>query len=195
MTHPSNITFESIKSEFVRNAFLKAYAPYKILDPHPIIVRRKPVSDTTMRAQPVINFDFWNRKKRHYRIDISNHTELEQHVPIPDLPEEVLVGWFAHELGHIVDYQHRSAFGMIRFGLGYLLMPTFRIGAERQADIYAIDRGFGNTLLATKTFILEQSTLPDHYKKRIQKYYMSPDEIATLLNEQDSDELKMDELI
>lgn len=148
-----------------------------------------------MRAQPILNFQFWNRAKRHYRIDISNHTTLEHHVPLSELPEDVLVGWFAHELGHIVDYQHRTAIGMIRFGIGYFLMPTFRIGVERQADIYAIEHGFAEYLLATKTFILEQSSLPNHYKKRIQKYYMSPDEIAILLKQRESDDLKMDKII
>jgi hypothetical protein len=148
-----------------------------------------------MRAQPIFNFQFWNKKKRHYRIELSNHTELEKHIPLPELPETVLTGWFAHELGHVVDYQHRSAVGLIRFGIGYIFMPTYRIGAERQADLYAIEHGFADHLLATKTFILEQSSLPDHYKKRIQKYYMSPDEISILLKQQESEDLKIDKIL
>lgn len=190
-----NIQFEGFKSEFVKETFLQAYASFPTLHSHPITVRRIPLTRSTMRAQPIINLQFWNKQKRHYRIDVSNHTELEHHVPIPDLPRDVLVGWFAHELGHVIDYQNRSAFGMIRFGIGYLLMPTFRIGVERQADIYAIDRGFAEYLLATKTYILEQSSLPNHYKRRIQKYYMSPDEIALLLNREESDDLKMDKIL
>lgn len=192
---PANVHFEGISSVRVQEAFLQAYEPYKILHSHPIYIRRLPVSKTTMRAQPVINWQFWSRKSRHYRIDISNHTELEKHIPIPDLSHEVLVGWFAHELGHIVDYQTRNPLDLIRLGIGYLTMPTYRIGVERQADIYAIEHGFADFLLATKKFILEQSSLPNSYKKRIERFYMSPDEIATVLQQRESSELKLDELL
>jgi len=30
-----------------------------------------------------------------------------------DIPKEVLNGWFAHELGHLVDYEGYSDFRMI----------------------------------------------------------------------------------
>ena len=195
MDYSKAVKFESIPSEYVRNAFYQAYKAFPELHAHPIVIRRKALNNTTMRAQPVVNLQLLDKKKRHYRIEISNHTSLAHHVPLTELPEKVLIGWFAHELGHIIDYQQRSFIGLIRFGIGYLFMPTFRIGVERQADIYAIEHGFAEYLIATKTFILEQSTLPSHYKDRIKKYYMSPDEIATLLNQQESDRLKMDKIL
>jgi hypothetical protein len=37
--------------------------------------------------------------------------------------------------------------------------------------------------MATKLYILERSKLPDHYKDRIRKYYLSPDELELLLLE------------
>jgi hypothetical protein len=35
--------------------------------------------------------------------------------------------------------------------------------------------------MATKLYILDHSRLPDYYKKRIRKYYLSPDELELLL--------------
>lgn len=195
MSMTNNIIFESINSDRIKDAFLRAYGSFEGLHQHRLTIRKLRVSNTTMRAQPILNFQFWDRKKRHYRIDICDHTTLEHATPLRKLPQEVLIGWFAHELGHIVDYQNRTPLGMLRFGLGYLLMSTYRIGAERQADIYAIEHGFFDYLLATKKYILEQSSLPNHYKKRIEKYYMSPDEIALLLEKRESDDLKMDKII
>lgn len=188
MPDRNNVIFESVSSPHIKQAFLEAYEPFTSLHTHTIIVRRLPVINTTMRAQPVLNSHFWSRKKRHYRIDVSNHAQLEQHIPVQELPLEVLIGWFAHELGHIRDYQDRGPLSMLQFGAGYLLMPTFRSEAERQADLFAIERGFAPHLLATKKYILEQSSLPDAYKKRIQKFYMSPDEIVTFLDEKQSGE-------
>lgn len=184
---PGNIEFESIASSRVRRAFIRAYRAYKDLSTQNILVRRVPVSSTTMRAQPIINHQFWNKKKRHYRIDVSNHVRLEHYIPVQELPEDVLVGWFAHELGHIMDYQDRGVMAMIRFGLGYLFMPTYRMGAERRADIFAIEHGFAKYLVATKKYLLEHSTLPIRYKKRLEKFYMSPDEIAEIVAHQESE--------
>lgn len=114
---------------------------------------------------------------------MSDHLEIAQYIKPAELPRQVLVGWFAHELGHVVDYHRRSFIGLLWFILGYVLFPTHRAGAERRADLFALEKGFGKELMATKLYILEQSGLPDSYKERIKKYYMSPDELELLLLE------------
>ena len=58
------------------------------------------------------------------------------------------------------------------------------MGAERRADLFAIEHGFGTELMATKNFILDKSTLPERYKKRIRRYYLSPTELEELLVQQ-----------
>lgn len=112
---------------------------------------------------------------------MSDHLQVAQYIQIEELPREVLIGWFAHELGHIMDYRTRSVLSLLWFVMGYLLFPTHRMGAERRADLFALEQGFGPNLLATKTYILEHSNLPDAYKNRIQKYYLSPTELEDIL--------------
>lgn len=188
------IEFRNIENTFIEACFKKATAGYQALENNKIILSQKAIPKTNMRAQPVLDAKIFSPTKRTYKIEISNHPNFAQYLSIAELPEVVLVGWFAHELGHVMDYFHRSASNLIHFGLGYWLFPNFRIGAERKADLYAIENGFAKEILATKRFILEHSSLPDIYKNKIEKYYMSPEEVALLL-EQNENELTIDQAL
>lgn len=188
------VEFQNIDDAFVKSCFKKAVTGFKTLEHNTIILSQKSTPKTNMRAQPVLDRYIFNKQKRTYKIEMSNHPNFAQYLKIEELPEVVLVGWFAHELGHVMDYFHRSASNMIQFGLGYWLFPNFRIGAERKADLYAIDNGFAKEILATKKFILEHSSLPNIYKKKIEKYYMSPDEVALML-EQNENDLTIDQAL
>lgn len=82
------------------------------------------------------------------------------------MPEDVLIGWIGHELGHLMDYLHCSWWSMILFGIGYLTSKSFIISAERAADTYAVNHGLGDYILATKDFILHQAGMPECYIKK-----------------------------
>ncbi len=188
------LKFKNIHSSAIKENFKKALKGYPDLQSHQITVIQRPIPKTTMRAQPVFDRFFFNKKKRRYKIEISNHAKLSEHIKIEELPEDVLLGWLAHEVGHLQDYVHRSARNIIGFGLGYLFFPTFRMGVERKADVFAINAGFANEIVKTKKYILEHSTLPNQYKNRIEKYYLSVDEVAVLQAE-NPDSVMMDRLI
>ncbi len=189
----SNIIFKHIDHPHIENIFLQALEGYPEIKKHELELVQRSIPKTTMRAQPILDWKFFFKKRRAYRIEMSNHISLSEYIKIEELPEEVLLGWFAHELGHVQDYLHRSGWNMITFAIGYVLFPTFQMGVERRADVFAIQAGFAQAILATKKYILEHSTLPDRYKKRIEKYYMSPDEVALMLAEEE--DLKLDKLI
>ncbi|WP_367390285.1 hypothetical protein [Lewinella sp. LCG006] len=179
--------FKNITSQHIEDTFTKTYQRFKALHDHPFTLEQLSLKNYTMRAQPIINWAFWHRATRHYRVQTSDHLQLREYIKIEELPQEVLTGWFAHELGHIMDYRERSALNMISFLVRYLAVPNYRMGAERRADLYAIDHGFGDALMATKHYILEQSKLPDTYKQRIRKYYLSPTELETILQAKEQD--------
>jgi hypothetical protein len=189
----SDVTFKNITHPFIQHCFYEALQGFPRLHRHGLVVRWKSGFSSTMRAQPVLNWRFWNRKRRAFRIEISTRTTLSEQIRLADLPASVLIGWFAHELGHVMDYIDRSGWDLLRFGMGYWLFPTHRLGAERKADIYAIEHGYANYLLATKKFILEHSDLPNAYKNRIRKYYMTPEEVRLVVAGQpDVPTLRMD---
>jgi len=179
--HKSNVTFEELDSKRVQQCFFEAHAAFPKLHGHQIIVRKKRIKKTTMQAQPVFGPGFLSRRRRRFFINVNYNPAIDKAIKMEDLPERVLTGWFAHELGHIMDYADRSAFNLLQFGLLYYFSQNFRIGAERKADLHAIDHGFGEHIADTKHYILEKSKLPDSYKKRIDRYYMSPQEVEILL--------------
>ena len=86
-------------------------------------------------------------------------------------------------MGHIMDYRDRSGFNLLIFGVRYLLSNKHIREAERAADTYAVNRGMGEYILATKDFILTHAHLSDVYKARIKRLYLSPEEIMELVEE------------
>lgn len=93
-----------------------------------------------------------------------------------------MIGWLGHELGHIMDYQNRSWFNLILFGIKYLFVEKHIVEAERAADTFAVKNGMYTYILKTKNFILNHSELDETYKLRIKKYYLSPEEIMEIVN-------------
>ena len=150
---------------------------------------KKNIEDSFMQAQPDFSDVFRRKSKRSYNIFISDRFLIEDDkVSLKDVPSDVLVGWLAHELGHIMDYRDRSAMGMVFFGLNYISSDKFLVEAERMADVYAVNNGMSEYILATKEFILNHAGFTDEYKRKIAKLYLSPDEILALVEELDEAE-------
>lgn len=140
------------------------------------------IKTSVMQAQPVFTTLLQRRKNRRYRINISVHFKLiHSQIPIHQIPDEVMIGWIGHELGHILDYENRSNAGVISFGYRYISSPAYVKEAERVADTYAVERGLGKYIIATKRFILDHAELPQSYKNKIARLYLSPDVIVELV--------------
>ncbi|MFC5412447.1 hypothetical protein ACFPMF_24190 [Larkinella bovis] len=137
------------------------------------------IRSSVMQAQPVFRSLLNRRKNRAYRIYISALFKLTHSaVPIHQLPDAIMIGWIGHELGHIMDYERRSTLGMAGFGLSYLFSPAYVKKVERIADHFAVERGLGHYLVETKRFILNHAELPQAYKDKIARLYVSPEEIV-----------------
>ena len=132
-----------------------------------------------MQAQPRIETMFNKKENRGYNINISSLFKLTHTaIPIHQIPADIMIGWIGHELGHIMDYHNRTIFGMIRFGFGYLFSIKYIQQAERVADTFAVMHGLGHYIIQTKNFILNHAELPEKYKQKIARLYLSPDDIV-----------------
>ena len=167
----------------IKEVTLKALSFYpQLKDVRIEFVFNENIRKSVMQAQPKFVTMFGSRKNRTYIIKISRYFNLKgKHIPIHDLPEDVLIGWIGHELGHILDYLKRSNWSLILFGIGYLTSKSFIISAERVADTYAVNQGLGEYILATKDFILHQAGMSEEYIRKIQKLYLPPEEIMYLM--------------
>lgn len=172
-----NVIFENIADEKIRSSFLKVLHHYTSLHGYKIILRQKAIKSSTMQAQPVLNWlSFFGRISK-YQIKLAIFVRDSQEIKVSELPKDVLTGWFAHELGHVVDYTPYSPLQMIGYGIKYLYSSRFKKEAEHEADRIAIRNGFKSEILQTKRFILENDFLTDSYKARINKYYMPIEEV------------------
>lgn len=145
---------------------------------------KRNIKKSTMLAQPAIRTIFKDKTKRAYIIfisetfKISNKRFLTKHIP-----SDIMIGWLGHELGHVMDYQKRSWFNLIIFGIKYLFVEKHIVEAERAADTFAVQHGMYDYILKTKNFILNHANITERYKNRIKKYYLSPEEIMELVND------------
>ncbi|MEZ0486024.1 hypothetical protein [Fibrella aquatica] len=174
---------------------LTALSFYPTLKDVPIrFVFKQRIKSSVMQAQPVFSTLLAGRKQRSYQINISALFRLTHTaIPIHQLPDAIMIGWIGHELGHIMDYENRSNLGMVGFGLGYVLSPAYVKKVEQIADAHAVQHGMGRYLVETKRFILDHAELPQAYKDKIARLYVSPEEIVEqvrLLEEEKQDAQK-----
>lgn len=162
----------------IETEVLKALSFYPELQKTSIdFVFKQNIKKSVMQAQPDIPAMI--KGKRAYKINISALFKLTTTaIPIHQIPKDILIGWIGHELGHVMDYENRNVFKMIRFGLGYLFSTTYLREAERVADTYAVNHGLGWYILQTKNFILNHAELSEKYKSKIARLYLSPDDIV-----------------
>lgn len=155
-----------------------SYYP-ELEDVHIKFVFKKNIKGSVMQAQPLPVSIFKSRENRQYQINISSLLKLvHAATPIHQLPENIMIGWIGHELGHIMDYEQRSKWGLVQFGLSYLFSPGHRKQGETSADTYAVNHGLADYIIDTKKFILEHAELPKAYKEKIARLYLSPDAIV-----------------
>ncbi len=86
-----------------------------------------------------------------------------------------LKGLLAHELAHLESYSEMNYLQLLIFGMRYSISSNFQKEVEREADIKAIEKGFGEELLVYRIYRLESASDAD--KKMIMKNYLSPKEI------------------
>lgn len=174
-----NISFINVEDDKIRESFIEVLRKYESLHTYEVVLKQKPIKSSTMQAQPVLSWKSILSGIYRYQIKLAVFVRDSQEVRVKDLPQDVLIGWFAHELGHVVDYAPYSSLQMVGYGLRYLVSSRFKRQAEHAADHIAIQNGFKNEILKTKRFILENDLLTENYKAKIRKYYMSIEEVET----------------
>ena len=147
---------------------------------------KKNIKKSTMQARPTFDSFFKTKKNRKFLVLISEKFKISgREFSTIDIPKDIFIGWIGHELGHIMDYQNRSKLNLIWFGLKYLFSENHIVEAERAADSFAVKHNMETYILKTKEFILNHADISETYKKRIKRYYLSPEEIMVLVKDRD----------
>ena len=185
------VVFDTPKSDIPENIAKEvniALNYYPELKEIPIEFKfKKNIKKSVMLAQPTIPSIFKDRSKRGYKILISEQFKITGNkFKTTDVPPDILIGWIGHELGHVMDYQERSGFNLIDFGIRYVLLKEHVKKAERAADSFAVGKGMENYIIKTKRFILDNADIDENYKNRIRTFYLSPEEIMELVKQRDA---------
>ncbi len=166
-------TFSPCIQANIQAAFLDVWKQYSELHSYGFEVIQSKLSGSTMQAQPVIDLTDIFGKNRQYKLDVAETVLDSDDLFIADLPDNVLRGWFAHELGHIVDYENHSNAGMVAYGIRYVLSDKYKREREHEADSIAIRHGFRKDVIAAKKYILENDFISPAYQDQIKRFYMT----------------------
>jgi hypothetical protein len=145
------------------------------LDSIKICMKYKKMKNSTMQAQPKINF-IKSKKNRTYYIFV-NKSYTRNGISYIDLTFNSLIGWYGHEISHIIDYRNRSNIGLVIYGLKYVTSKKFKRNIEFQTDSFNIAHGLGCQLLEGVEFCLTSNKITCSYKEKRKKFYLSPEQI------------------
>lgn len=133
-------------------------------------------TSATMTAQPKLSSFFKPQEEREYKITIN--TSKSAKAILDQLSFNAIVGWIGHELAHITQYMAKSNGGLIVTGISYLI-PGFRKKFERETDLIAIQHYMGFALYEGVQYTFCCSGASSSYKAYVHKYYLSPAEIIS----------------
>src|SRR5690554_882426 len=180
-----NVNFSNIESEKIRSTFISVWQKYSQLHDFQIQLVMQEISGSTMQAQPIITLCSLLSGKKRYQININPHLKGAKDLKVNQLPKDALEGWFAHELGHLVDYKQHSNVEMIWYGLKYYFSSTAKKTVEYDADYIAIANGFKSEIIAMKKYILENEEVSISYKDKIKNFYLPREEVMVCAEDKD----------
>ena len=137
---------------------------------------------STMVSIPKLKSIFRSGNKREYQIIVRKPGTSNSGLEWSELSFNSLIGWIAHELGHIVHYSHKTSGGVLFTGIKYAF-PGYRRRMERFTDNLVIQHDLGNALFEGTDYCINYSNAKPHYKKYLQKYYLSPIEIKEAISD------------
>lgn len=166
-----NIHYSDVQNTKIKDAFEKVLEKYQTLHNYKIHLTQKRLGSSTMQAQPKLRIQNIYKGIDSYEITIGE-VVFDTDIELADLPNDVLEGWFAHELGHVKDYTTYTPFGMGWYAIKYCISNDFTKKVEHEADRIALKKGFKNQIIATKKYLLTEGLISDRYKEKLSKYYL-----------------------
>jgi len=141
---------------------------------------RKAILECSLQARPKYYSLISSRADRKYVILINEDEENPVHPSKSDFAAQV--GFFAHELAHIVDYEEMTKSELISTAWNYYFDPEFKKELEQKTDKIAIERGAGYLKYHASCFVFYQSNASEEYLEKKKKFYFTPEQILEMTN-------------
>lgn len=152
-----------LDKEKLKDIFDKAKIRYKEIQCVDIKLRFSKGMFFTMRASVKINSLF--NKKRKYIV----YVNFRRKDVLSKLSENDLIGWFGHELAHIIEYETMSNFELFLFTIKYLFNPKFRFSVEKRINVFTCNNVFSKELFGVWKKFLSLDDISKKYKEYVKK--------------------------
>lgn len=142
------------------------------------------IHNSFMQAKPNPLTLLKKRESRTYKVQLMSSLMIgDSIIPTHLLPQDALMGWFGHEIGHIVDYEGMDNVEIMILGIRYIFSKNYVIRTEERVDLIAIGHGLGKENIAWKEYVLGQPLLPKAYLDKIKQIYMPPSKVNEILKD------------
>ncbi|MCX6231520.1 MAG: hypothetical protein NTZ33_08245 [Bacteroidetes bacterium] len=168
-------TLDYTKNDSLYKAFILARSAYPELNDVVIKLKFRRLHKSTMESYPSVSL-FKSKHKRIYNIYINKNIKRNG-ISYKDLSFSMLIGWYSHEIAHILDYKDRTNIGMLFYGLRYITFNNYKRKAEYIADSTAIHHCLGCELIEGVQLCMDTDKIKKAYKRKLIKFYMSPAEL------------------
>ena len=154
-----------LDKEQFEHIFVKTKERYDELQDVEINLRFHNECFFSMRASIYLSSFF--KKKRRYFINVN----LKRSNIFLKLSEDDLMGWFGHELAHIVDYETMNNFKLLLFTFKYIFDLKFRFFVEKRINVLTSNNGLAKELFYVWKKFVSMDQVSDKYKRYIIKNY------------------------
>ena len=151
--------------EQLRRIFLKTKERYDELQGVEIDLRYNNEWFFTMRASIYLNSILNNKRKYFINVNLKRKNILSK------LSEDDFIGWYGHELAHIIDYETMSNFELLVFTLRYMVDLKFRFSVEKRINVFTSNNGLAKELFGVWKNFLSMNDVNGKYKRYIIKNY------------------------
>lgn len=134
---------------------------------------------TLMAARPKLFSLFGKKENRKYVLIISTNLNNHSKKIFQNMSLTSKIGILGHEYAHILDYEQKTKFGLLKYGINYLFNKK---EIERKTDNIAITRGLGNEMLEYNMYLKSCNLTSKKYMAKKKKYYLSVAEIREILS-------------
>lgn len=155
-----------MNKDFIESVFQKTKVRYQELQDINVKLVFKSGLFFTMRTSTSLSS--FLKEKRAYLVLVNT----KRNNIISQLSEDDIIGWLAHELAHIIDYESMSNTGLVTFTFQYFFNSKFRSATEKRVNIIACQNGFTRELFGVWRKFLAMDDMPEWYKKYIIKNYL-----------------------
>ena len=135
---------------------------------------------TTMKSLPRLDFICRKKRNRVYKISIDNQVRNKKGLLLKEVPFNAQIGIIGHELAHIVDYDSKTAAGIVFLGAEYLFHGKRR-QIENRVDELTIAHGLGHQVKDFSGFVLNDEEVNERYLRYKRKFYYTPEQLMQII--------------